>query len=114
MIMAGKSEEEIKEYMAQWYKKNKDDPEFKAKRYEAIDRYRDKKMKEDPEGFKEYRKEINNKAQKKYAARKRAEMTEEELEEYRKKTRERIAKYRAKKKAERLAQLEEEKKEGTD
>ena len=92
-----------KEYMAQWYQSKKNDPEFRAKRQEAVDRYRQRKAEEDPEGFKEYRREIQNRSSRNVYARKRAAMTEEELEEYRKKTRERIAKYRAKKKAEKLA-----------
>ena len=104
-----KAEEILKEQKAKWYQKNKRDPAFRERRQEAVDRYRERKMEEDPEGFKEFRREIQNKAQKKYAARKRAEMTEEELEEYRRKTRERIAAYRARKKAEKLAMQEKEK-----
>ena len=64
-------------------------------------------MEEDPEGFKEYRRGIQNKSQKKYAARKRAEMTPEELIAFKAKEAERIRKYRAKKKAEKAkSQLE--------
>ena len=92
-----------KEYMAQWYQSKKSDPEFRAKRQEAVDRYRQRKTEEDPEGFKEYRREIQNRSSRNVYARKRAAMTEEELEEYRRKTRERVARIRARKKAEKLA-----------
>jgi hypothetical protein len=61
-----------------------------------------KKRETDPE-FMERLRESNRKSTHNLYVKKRAAMTEEELEEYRKKTRERIAKYRAKKKAEKLA-----------
>ena len=58
--------------------------------------------KDDPE-FKERKMEATRKSVKKSYRKKRAAMTEEELEEFRRKTRERVAKYREKKKAEKLA-----------
>lgn len=96
--------ENMKEYKAKWFQDHKDDPEFRAKRQEAVDRYRARKMAEDPEGFAEYRRKIANESAKKSRAKQRASWTEEELEEYRRKTRERIAEYRRRKKAEKAAQ----------
>ena len=101
-----KADKILKEQKAKWYQKNKSDPAFREKRQEAVDRYRERKMEEDPEGFRKYRREIQNKSQQKYAARKRAEMTPEELAAFKAKEAERIRKYRAKKKAEKLAMQE--------
>lgn len=114
--MVDQGKEAAKEYMAKWYNQKKKDPEFRAKRQEAVDRYRQRKAEEDPEGFREYRREIQNRSSRNVYNRKRAAMTEEELEEYRRKTRERVAAIRAKKKAEKLAQqaAETAAKEGTD
>lgn len=56
------------------------------------------KNKNDPE-FIEHRKQLNRESMRRTYARKRAEMTPEELEEYRRKTRERVARIRAAKKA---------------
>ena len=96
--------ENMKEYKAKWFQEHKDDPEFRKKRQEASDRYHARKMAEDPEGFRETLRETNRKSMKKQYAKKRAAMTEEELEEYRRKTRERVAKYRERKKLEKAAQ----------
>lgn len=68
----------------------------------AHKKYMQKKRETDPE-FMERLKASNRKSTHNLYVKKRAAMTEEELEEYRKKTRERIAKYREKKKAEKLA-----------
>lgn len=97
--------DELKEYHnrkhEEWRKEN---PErWKEINYKAHRKYLAGKQETDP-GFMARREETHKKAQSRYQARKRAEMTEEELEEYRRKTRERIAAYRAKKKAEKLAQ----------
>ena len=99
-----KTSDEVKEYMAQYFQSRKNEPEFKARRNEASKRYHDKKMAEDPEGFRETLRETNRKSMKKQYAKKRAAMTEEELEEYRRVTRERVAAIRARKKAAKLAE----------
>lgn len=59
--------------------------------------YRDR-HKDDPEFLEKRREQARKSAVKRYAE-KRAEMTPEEIEEYRRKTRERVAKSRAAKKA---------------
>lgn len=95
--------ENMKEYKAKWFQEHKDDPEFRAKRYEAVKRYQAQKMAEDPEGFTESMREYARRSQRKHYV-KRSDMTEEELEESRRKTRERVAEYRRRKKAEKAAQ----------
>ena len=94
--MAKNSTEAVRE----WTKKN---PERrKEQNRKAAARYAEKN-KDNPEYIKR-RHEIDNRSKKKAYYAKRASMTEEELEEYRRVTRERVAAIRAKKKAERLAQ----------
>lgn len=91
--------ESMKEYKARWFQEHKNDPEFREKRAEAVKRYQERKMQEDPEGFLEIRREIKRQSMRRHYV-KRADMTEEELEEERRKTRERVAKYRERKKIE--------------
>lgn len=98
-----KTADEIKEYMAQYFQEHKDDPDFRARRYETVKRYRARKMEEDPEGFIENQREYSRRSHRKNYV-KRSDMTEEELEENRRKTRERVAEYRRRKKAEKAAQ----------
>jgi hypothetical protein len=93
--MMTKSTERVKKWI-----ENHPDERSEQNRRAAL-RYREKN-KDNPE-FMERLRETNRKSRVKRYHEKRAAMTEEELEEYRKKTRERIAKYRAKKKAEKLA-----------
>lgn len=61
--------------------------------------------KDDPE-FREKRREQNRENMRRTYTKKRAEMTPEELEEYRRKTRERVARIRAEKKARAAAAAE--------
>ena len=68
----------------------------------AHKKYMQKKRETDPE-FMERLRASNRKSTHNLYVKKRAAMTEEELEEYRRKTRERVAKIRARKKAEKLA-----------
>ena len=98
--------DKIKEYQSKWYQDHKDDPKRKAQTYKAHRTYLKKKEETDPE-WTERRKAYKRADQKKRAAKQRAAMTEEELNEYRRKERERIAAYRAKKKAEKLAQQQQ-------
>jgi hypothetical protein len=90
-----KSTERVRKWAMKHPDERKEQNRIAAKKYYAT-------HKDDPE-FKERKMEATRKSVKKSYAKKRAAMTEEELEEYRRKTRERIAIYRAKKKAEKLA-----------
>lgn len=82
--------------LEEWTEKH---PEERHKQvYEAVKRYQERK-KDDPE-FWEKARAASAKSMRKSYAKKRAEMTPEELEEYRRKTRERVRAIRAKKKAE--------------
>lgn len=94
--MTKKSTEAVRE----WTKRN---PERRKEqnRKAALKYYNNNK--DDPE-FRERVRENNKESMKRAYHKKRAAMTEEELEEYRRVTRERIAAIRAKKKAEKLAQ----------
>ena len=100
--MAEKGKEKIQECKRKWRETHMD--QVRKENKEAVKRYRDRKYEEDPEGFREYRNASARESMKRSYAKKRAAMTEEELEEYRRVTRERVAAIRAKKKAERLAQ----------
>jgi len=86
------------EYYAQWYQDHKE--EVRPRNLEAVKKYREKKMKEDPEGFLERKRETEKKSSKKYYAKKRAEMTPEEIEERRRRNRESMRALRAKRKLE--------------
>lgn len=89
--------ENMKEYKRKWEAEHK---ELRRKQnLAAVKRYQEKLRNEDEEGFRAKRNEIAKKSAKKSYAKKRAEMTPEELEEYRRKTRERVARIRAAKKA---------------
>ena len=98
-----------KEYLSRLYQEQK--VERREKNLEAVKRYNEREMKKDPEGFKERKREINKVAAKKYYEKKRANMTPEELEEIRRKNRERVAAIRAKKKLEKLNAEKSEKSE---
>ena len=98
--------ENMKEYKRQWEAEHKE--QRRSQNLEAVKRYQERKMQEDPEGFREYRNAAARKSMKKSYAKKRAEMTWEELEDYRRKTRERVARIRAEKKA-KVAETENEK-----
>ena len=89
--MAEKSTERVRE----WRKMNQE--RTKELNRQAALRYIEKN-KDDPE-FIEHRKQLNRESMRRTYAKKRAEMTPEELEEYRRKTRERVARIRAAKKA---------------
>lgn len=91
--------EKSTERVRKWTMKHPD--ERKAQNRIAAKKYRDKKMK-NPEYVENERERVKEAVKKSYR-KKRAAMTEEELEEFRRKTRERVAKYREKKKAEKLA-----------
>lgn len=90
-----KSTERVKKWI-----ENHPDERGEQNRRAAL-KYREKN-KDNPE-FMERLRETNRKSRVKRYHEKRAAMTEEELEEYRRKTRERVAKIRARKKAEKLA-----------
>lgn len=89
--------ENMKEYKRQWEAAHKE--QRREQNLEAVKRYRERKMQDDPDGFREHRNAIARESMKKTYAKKRAAMTPEELEEYRRKTRERVARIRAAKKA---------------
>lgn len=93
--MMTKSTERVKK----WIENHPD--ERREQNRDAAKRYRDRN-KDNPEYLERTREHARASMKKSYA-KKRAAMTEEELEEFRRKTRERVAKYRARKKAEKLA-----------
>lgn len=99
-----KKTEDMKKYFREWFLAHKDDPEFRRRKQEAVERYNARRMAEDPEEFLEYRREIVRKSTQKWYAKKMENITPEELEAIRKRKREWAARNRAKKKAEKLAQ----------
>ena len=96
--------ENMKEYKRRWEAEHKE--KRRSQNLEAVRRYQEKKIQEDPEAFREYRNAASRESMKKSYAKKRAAMTPEELEEYRRKTRERVARIRAEKKARAAAAAE--------
>jgi len=90
-----KSTERVKK----WIENHPD--ERREQNRDAAKRYRDRN-KDNPEYLERTREHARVSMKKSYA-KKRAAMTEEELEEYRRKTRERVARIRARKKAEKLS-----------
>ena len=97
------------EYLAKWYQDHKE--EVRERAAEASARYRERKSKEDPEGFREYRNEAARKSMKKSYQKKRAAMSEEELIAERERLRIKMKAWRERKKQERLAQQQQEKKD---
>lgn len=87
------------ERVRKWIENHPD--ERREQNRDAAKRYRDRN-KDNPEYLERTREHARASMKKSYA-KKRAAMTEEELEEFRRKTRERVAKYREKKKTEKLA-----------
>lgn len=86
------------EYYSKWYQEHKEN--VKGRNLEAVRRYQEKKINEDPDGYLEKKREVGKKASKKYYAKKRSEMTPEEIEERRRITREKMREIRARRKLE--------------
>lgn len=78
------NEQELKEYHArknrEFYLAHKDDPDRKARNYEAVKKYQSKLREQDEEAFMENRRRISAASEKRRYKAKRAAMTEEQLE----------------------------------
>ena len=98
--MAGKSTERVRKWRAMNQERMRELSRKSSKAYRE-------RNKDNPE-FIEREREASRRTSATYYAKKRAEMTPEELEEYRRKTRERVARIRAAKKlAKQAAQAQE-------
>lgn len=97
--------DELREYKRKWEAEHKE--KRREQNIEAVKRYEERKMAEDPEGFLEYRREIKRRSAKKRYHETKDTRTEEEIERRRAQKREWARKNREKKRAEKASKEKE-------